>query len=361
LQDQGHLWQVGAFLRQETFAELASDSLLRKYDNQWHLAKTRAAIRVFTDPTVRNHWLHEIALDQLENYGSKNAGIILQLFYENCSDTSFLREIHETYSRDSILYHDHEMETYKSIGGFELDAHIFKPDNWKSGDKRAGIIFFHGGSWYQGTPEWLFESCRQYARLGLVAVAVEYRLYDRHGTSPLECIADAKSAIRWMRQNANRLGIDREKIVASGSSAGGHIALCAAMLNILDDPTEDLNISSAPNAFVLYYTCYDPTLDPWFVRQVESRFEPQFCSPNHNIRPGLPPSIVLHGTLDRNCPISTARLFYDEMVKAGNRCEFHPLEGAGHIFVMDPKYRGEAGKAARKFLISLGYIDPKLE
>lgn len=62
-----------------------------------------------------------------------------------------------------------------------------------------------------------------------MACAVEYRTYNRHGTLPFDAVMDAKSAIRWLRQNANKYNIDTNKIVASGNSAGGHLILCTAL------------------------------------------------------------------------------------------------------------------------------------
>ncbi len=347
---------VGRYLRELVFSELASDTLLRHYDNQWHLAKIRAVHRTFSSEPVKNFWLNQVATDQLENYGCKNVAPILEIFFAHCTDSSMVRAIRETYVRDSTEYYDHQIEVYKTVGAFALDAHIFKPGDWKPDDRRPVIVYLHGGSWYQGTPAWQFGACKAYAQRGMVAVAVEYRIYDRHGTSPLEAIADTKSAVRWLRQNADSLGIDPTKIVVCGASAGGHLALCAAMIDTLDESSEDRNTSSVPNALILYYACYDPTLDPWFVSQVQSRVKPDDCSPIHNVRSGLPPSLLLHGTLDRNCPYYTAQQFHEEMTAAGNRCELMSLEGAGHIFVMDPAHRAAAGKRVRQFLASLGYI-----
>ncbi|MFQ5636920.1 MAG: alpha/beta hydrolase, partial [bacterium] len=114
--------------------------------------------------------------------------------------------------------------------------------------------------------------------------------------------------------------------------------------------------SSVPNAMVFYYSCFDPTIDRWFNEQVKDRYRPEDCSPIHKIRPGLPPSLVLHGTKDPNCPYWYAKTFSEKMTKAGNRCELHTLEGAGHVFVFDEKYRREASKAMKDFLASLGYL-----
>jgi len=356
LNNKWHIKRVSDYLRQEVFEEFANDTSLKHIDNQWMTAKLRVALRIFSNPEVKNHWLYSIMYDQIDNYGIKNTDELMKTFYDNCTNPDYVSKIKELYKADVVLNDGHTIKTYKTIDGFNLDAHIFYPPDFNQEDKRPAIIFFHGGAFYQGAASWTFGSCKRFASLGMVAIGVEYRLYDRHGTTPLECISDAKSVIRWLRENAEELGIDPEKIVTFGYSAGGHIAACAGILDILDEPFEDLTISSVPNAMIFYYSCFDPTIDKWFNAQVEDRYDPQECSPNHNIRPGLPPSLVVHGTNDRNCPFWTAEIFVEEMTKAGNRCELLALEGAGHVFIFDKKYKEERVKAVNDFLVSLGYL-----
>jgi len=86
----------------------------------------------------------------------------------------------------------------------------------------------------------------------MVAARADYRVKSRHGVSPKECVEDAKSAIRWVRQNAAKLGADPNRIVAAGGSAGGHIAACTALTPGLDAEGEDTKVSSLPNALVLF-------------------------------------------------------------------------------------------------------------
>jgi acetyl esterase len=64
----------------------------------------------------------------------------------------------------------------------------------------------------------------------MVAISFQYRLIDLHGVTIPDCIDDAKSAIRWARKNTQILGIDNEKVVAEGFSAGGTLAACTAII-----------------------------------------------------------------------------------------------------------------------------------
>ncbi len=141
---------------------------------------------------------------------------------------------------------DHPVLTYKIVDGFSLDAHVFVPAGLKEGERRPAIVYFHGGSWSEGKPDWQFG----YSKSGQISVCIEYRTYDRYGELPFQQVADAKSAIRWIRENAEQFHVDPAKIVASGNSAGGHLALCKAMLDIFDEPSENRKISSKPDALI---------------------------------------------------------------------------------------------------------------
>ena len=354
--DSDSLYLTPASLRQKTLEELEKDSTLRKMDNQFLTAKLRVVLREVTNPNKKNHWLYIILKDQLENYGIKNIDNLLASFRQNCTDSQYLAEIDSLYRKDLARRSNHTIKTYKTVDGFSLDAHIFYPPDFKKGDKRPALVFFHGGSWYCGKVECGFGDCKHYADLGFVTISAEYRVYDRQGVTPVECVTDAKSMIRWMRKNAFELGIDPDKIVASGASAGGHMVACAGIIPGFEEPTEDLKISSVPNAMIFYYSCFDPTLDPWYVKQVQKRTKPENCSPNHNMRSGVPPAIVFHGTLDKMCPFWTAKEFCEKMSKTGNRCELNAFEGAGHFFTFQEKYADEVDRRVEKFLKSLGYL-----
>lgn len=357
--DQEYQKTVFGFMRAKTLELLSSDTALQKTDNRWNEARVKVVLEQCTDPAVRDFWLYVVVKDQLENYGVKNAGAIMKTFYENASDSGSVQEIRGLYNSDFEGRKKHTITPYKTVGGVSLDAHIFFPDTNRYKSPRPAIVLFHGGSWYQGKPEWVFGSAKRYAGQGLVALAIEYRLYDRHGTTPLECVSDAKSALRWVRKNAASLSVDPDKIVASGFSAGGHLVASAAMLSILDEAGEDTSVSAMPNAMILSSSPFDPTLDPWFVKQVEQRCEPKEASPYHNVRSGLPPSLVLHGTGDAMCPFPTAEAFAERMKNAGNSCTLHSLQGATHFYFFDKKYRDEAVQAEEKFLASLGFLSAK--
>ncbi len=140
------------------------------------------------------------------------------------------------------------VETYKTVGDIDLKLWIFEPPQHKPTDKRPVAVFFFGGGWKSGNPGQFEQHCRYLASHGMVAMTADYRVRQRHKTLADKCVSDAKSAVRWIRKNAERLGVDPDRIVAGGGSAGGHLAACTVVIEGLDEPGESTNISSVPNA-----------------------------------------------------------------------------------------------------------------
>src|SRR6185503_1822467 len=118
----------------------------------------------------------------------------------------------------------------------------------KPTDKSPAIVFFFGGGWTNGSPGQFEEHCKHLGSRGLVAITADYRVASRQQVKAVSCVADAKSAIRYVRKEAARLGIDPDRIVAGGGSAGGHIAACTGTIDGFDEAGEDKSISSVPNA-----------------------------------------------------------------------------------------------------------------
>ncbi len=248
---------------------------------------------------------------------------------------------------------------YKTVGERELRLYVTQPIDWKPSDRRPAIVFYHGGAWVGGQPGQFTEHSKYLASRGMVAVQVQYRLLDRKGNAPpLVCVQDAKSAMRWVRGRAAKLGIDPDRISSAGGSAGGHLAAFVGMVDGLDDPNDDAKISPKSNAMVLFNPVYDNGPGGWGHKRVGDRYK-EF-SPFHNISADDPPSIVFLGTKDKLVPVKTAEAFQFAMLKAGNRAELLTFEGKPHAFFNygrdgnKPYY--ETVVAMDKFLTSLGWL-----
>jgi len=229
-------------------------------------------------------------------------------------------------------------EVYKRIGATELAATVYLPPGWSRSDSRAGIVFFGGGGWIAQNPAQFMHQAVHLAEHGVVAITAAYRTRSQNGTTPFESVKDAKSAVRWMRANAGALGLDPSRIIASGGSAGGHIAACAATVPGLDEDDEDPRISSAPDGLVLFNPALDLAGSDFSLKVhqllvelgVGSRAEE--ISPTRHVRPGIVPTVIFHGTDDRLVPFSQAQTFCERMHSAGNRCVLYPAKGQDHGF-----------------------------
>lgn len=224
-----------------------------------------------------------------------------------------------------------EIVPYKKIGDVELKLHVFKPAGHKTSDKRPAVVFFFGGGWQGGTPRQFYQQSRFLSGHGIMAFAAEYRVASVHKTSPYECVTDGKSAIRWVRQHAKDLGVDPGRIVASGGSAGGHVAACTGVIEGYEQQGEDASISSVPNAMVLFNPVLDTTAKGFGVKRFKQGKQTEL-SPCHHVRKGLVPTIVFQGTGDTTTPLENAERFCRLMREAGNACDVVKYEGREHGF-----------------------------
>lgn len=264
-------------------------------------------------------------------------------------------------------FEDARSETYKTAGRTQLALHVFEP---ASGPKtnRPAIVFFFGGGWAGGSPAQFEPQCRHFASRGMVAIAADYRVASRHQAKLTDCVADAKSALRYVRAHAERLGIDPRRIAAGGGSAGGHLAAATATVPGFDAPGEDTQISAVPDALVLFNPVLVLAALPGLdlagagTRLPAERLgtAPENLSPAHHVKAGAPPTIIFHGKADTTVPYVTAEAFTRLMQAAGNRCELVGAEGKEHGFFNYGRGDGSSYRdtlaRADAFLVSLGWL-----
>ncbi len=239
-----------------------------------------------------------------------------------------------TFAQD---YVPHDKVVYKQTPQGELKLHIFYPEDFSVNDNRSAIVSFFGGGWVGGNPRQFYQQSTFYAKLGMVAISAEYRVKRFHKTSPFESVQDGKSAIRWVRQNANTLGVNPNQIVASGGSAGGHVAACTGVILGSEEPGEDVSISSVPNAMILFNPVLDTTEKGYGAEKVKGR--EMEISPCHQVHENIPPCLIFHGTEDTTVPYENAARFEQLMKQKGNDCLLIPAFGAGHGFFNSSWFR----------------------
>ncbi len=243
---------------------------------------------------------------------------------------------------------------YKKTESRELRLWVFQPKD-PNESPRPAILLIHGGSWEKGGGSALAPQAVYFASRGIVGITIEYRLIGRDKIKgPQDCLADAKDAIAWVRAHAGELGIDPEKIVASGGSAGGHLAAALGLENA----------ALRPRALVLFCPVYD-LIEGWkqgAEHALKGGLDPDEFSPARHVKAGFPPTLVLSGATDMISPPAIHRAFVERMKQAGNRAEFVEFPGVGHSFFNFGKDGGanffKSLEDADQFLVSLGLLEP---
>ncbi len=245
---------------------------------------------------------------------------------------------------------------YKTIDTISLSMEIYYPKNLDPSKKYPAMVFFFGGGWNSGSTSQFEPHAKYFSERGLICILPDYRVKNRQGASPFESVEDAKSAIRYLRKNAENLHIDPERIIASGGSAGGHLAAATATVEKYNDKNDDLTISPVPNALVLFNPVIDNGPGGYGYERIGDEY--RYFSPLHNIQKGTPPTIIFLGTKDHLIPIETVQYYKMVMEKTGNRCDLQLYEGEGHGFFNSKNtdnYKNTVLKAD-EFLVSLGYL-----
>lgn len=248
--------------------------------------------------------------------------------------------------------------TYKKTKEADLAIHLHFPPDWKKSDQRAAIVFFFGGGWTSGTVTQFEPQAAYLAGRGMVCARADYRVKSRHNVTPDACVADAKSAVRWLRQNAALLGIDPSRIVASGGSAGGHIAACTGCCPGLDAADEDPAISSRPNAMLLFNPVLRFSDVPRLMERIhnDARLGKQL-SPTLHLAKDSPPALLFYGKDD--ALLQQGEEFVARARELGHRTELFLADGVGHGFFNRSPWRERTLRRADEFLISLGYLNGK--
>lgn len=253
-------------------------------------------------------------------------------------------------------------EVYKIVGDVHLPVYIWGPDPDKAPPYPKSVAaFFFSSGWDNGQVTQFAPHCVYFASRGMLTMAFDYRILHRNHGGPLEAMADVRSALRWIRLNAAELGINPGKIVGIGGSGGAHALTAAAMLQGYDDPADHMECSPAANALVLF----NPVLDTSKKGFGLERFPDPASAKNANliraIRPGLPPTLIMHGTADRVVPFRGSAEFAKKSSRKKNLCRLIEFEGQGHGFFnfnLSFEMYEATLMAMDEFLVGLGIIEP---
>ncbi|MBI4570114.1 MAG: alpha/beta hydrolase [Planctomycetes bacterium] len=253
------------------------------------------------------------------------------------TDPGALYEVEEV--RD-LVYHE--------VAGESLKLNLFKPKVTATTDgapspRFPGVVWVHGGGWMGGDYNSEAKQARLTATRGYVAISIGYRLLPKHPFPA--CIADVKTAVRWLRAHAAEHRLDPTRVAAVGASAGGHLV---ALLGTSDANAEMdgdgpyAEQSSRVQCVVSICGVHDFTR-PNFAsapiiwqflggRLEEKRATYELASPIHHVTADDPPTLLIHGTADILVPIIQSRLMLARLKEAGVEAELLEVEGADHGF-----------------------------
>lgn len=248
--------------------------------------------------------------------------------------------------------------TYLTAGQWEGKLDLYVPRDESAGPHPA-FIHFHGGAHVFGSKEGSLLGLLPYLEMGWAVVNVEYRLA-RAAHAPA-AVEDCLCAVRWVIEHADEYGLDADRLVVTGASAGSHLALTSAMIPAsagLDRQCPGAPIEVA--GVVNWYGITDvlerlegphskPGTVQWFGSNPDRRELARLLSPLEYVREGLPPIITIHGDRDSRIPHSQAVRLHEGLDRAGVPNRLVTIPGGGHgRFAPDEMRRSH--EAIRAFL-----------
>jgi pectinesterase len=250
--------------------------------------------------------------------------------------------------------------TYANYGERKLLLDLYLPSPLER--KVPGVIVVRGGGWKVNDRTRFAHIASALAERGIAAACIEYRTADKAAFPG--AVQDVKAAVRWMRANAAKYGIDSEMIGTLGGSSGAHMALLAGITpgiaelegdggntetssNVqgvvaMATPADLLSLSSDNKLTVGIFLHATPEQDPekW-----------RFASPVNHVTHSGPPVLLLHGSDDDSVPVSQSIDFAKRYRDAGANADVHILAGAPHAFWnYHPWFEDVIERAANFFL-----------
>jgi acetyl esterase/lipase len=217
----------------------------------------------------------------------------------------------------------------------------------------AGVLFMVSGGWVSSwaDPHAAVESGAIQRRFGALLDRGFTVFLVRHGSSPLfkvpDAVSDVREAVRFVRSNAAKYGVDPERLGVFGGSAGGHLSLMLGLAGNGLQPAGEDGAAAKPDAAepvdVAAVAAYFPPVDLRRLVGPSERFpaldfDPELAddvSPLLFVSAGDPPVLLVHGTADTLVPLSNSQILYDALNAQRVESRLIVLDGAGHGFEGD--------------------------
>jgi acetyl esterase/lipase len=198
---------------------------------------------------------------------------------------------------------------------------------------KPAVLWIHGGGWTGGRPEMFLPAAEYSAAQGAIAFTVQYRL-----GSVAPAVEDVEAALVWIRKHAAELGVDPQRVIAAGDSAGGHLALALGTVT-----------RERANAIVAYNPI--PDLTGKWAAPAGSPAEARRLSPLFHIDAKTPPALLLHGRKDTVVPFTESERFARAHAKA--KVVLYP--DSQHAFVV-PGYTATPAEIDRALRDSFSWL-----
>ena len=223
-----------------------------------------------------------------------------------------------------------EARTYRE----ELEALIYRQKDPKA--PQPVVLQVHSGSWQGGSHTWFAEWHRELASHGYVVVSIQYRFAPAHQWPAQR--EDVLAAVDWIRQNADELNADPERLCFLGRSAGGQIALATAFGQNVPGLKACVGFYTVPDMiFARKWSREDDALNSVKVLRDYLGGDPdavptayQNASPYHQIHPNTPPVLLIHGANDALVWVEQSRRFHAKMSAANRPCDYLEIPSATH-------------------------------
>jgi acetyl esterase/lipase len=278
-----------------------------------------------------------------------------------------------------LIGHDYEVSpniTYLEANNYAAKLDVYKPREAKS--PTPVVMLIHGGGWVEGSKEEESLGILPYLQMGFAVVNVEYRL-GKVSLAPA-AVEDCLCALHWIGQNAKKYNFDLTKVIVTGGSAGGHLALTSGMIpwsagfenecgHDEDGKWSGPWTSPRPPVAVIinWYGITDvaemlqgPNIRSyavsWFGSLANREELAKRVSPLTYVRAGLPPVLTIHGDADPLVPYSQGVRLHEALTKAGVKNQLLTIPGGGHgDFTAEQQIK--AYETIHAFLASVG-INP---
>jgi acetyl esterase/lipase len=223
-------------------------------------------------------------------------------------------------------------------GDMDLTLDVYHPPEGVE-SRRTAIIHLFGGGFFVGSKDagYIINDSKALGSRGYTNISANYRLQSQ-GLWPAQ-IHDTKAAIRWTRANADRLGIDADRIAVAGYSAGGMLSLMAGATNGMRQFEGDggnAGVSSEVQAAIGVYPLASAQtargLFPEDLSEAALAEAVAAASPTNHITENFAPTIFIHGTADNTVPVSSSISFFNELQAVGVPSAMTLIQGADHAF-----------------------------